>query len=89
MSGSASERVLVVTANARSLPALMYWMDEAMEPNTTCTRPVLDDELLAEPLRQRLPHKAGGDVHSTAGGEADDQAHGLRRIALGWPMRHA
>ena len=30
MSGSASERVAVVTASARSLPALMYSIDERM-----------------------------------------------------------
>ena len=31
MSGSASERVAVVTASARSLPALMYSIDEVSE----------------------------------------------------------
>ena len=45
-------------------------------------RPVLDDELLAEPLRQPLRHKTGGDVGRAAGGETDDNAHGARRVAL-------
>ena len=39
MSGSASERVAVVTASARSLPALMYSIDEGMLSNMTCTCP--------------------------------------------------
>src|SRR5205085_11601888 len=39
MSGSASERVVVVTASARSLPALMYSIDEGIEANITCTCP--------------------------------------------------
>src|SRR5262245_45639465 len=39
MSGSASERDAVVTANGRNLPALMYSMDAGMVPNMTCTWP--------------------------------------------------
>src|SRR5262245_45008083 len=39
MSGSASERVAVVTASARSLPALMYSIDAGMVENMTCTCP--------------------------------------------------
>src|SRR5262245_39871458 len=39
MSGSASERVAVVTASARSLPALRYSITEGMEVNVTCTCP--------------------------------------------------
>src|ERR1700722_12030775 len=39
MSGSAAERVAVVTASARSLPALTYAMDAGMEANMTCTCP--------------------------------------------------
>ena len=39
MSGSASERVAVVTASARSLPALMYSIEEDMGANMTCTCP--------------------------------------------------
>src|SRR5262249_61506601 len=35
MSGSASERIAVVTAKARSLPALMYSIDAAMSVNVT------------------------------------------------------
>ena len=38
-SGSASERVAVVTANARSLPALMCSIDAGMSMNMTCTCP--------------------------------------------------
>ena len=33
------QRVAVVTANARSLPALMYSMEQASMANTTCTCP--------------------------------------------------
>src|SRR5262249_31417555 len=39
MSGNSSERVAVVTASARSLPALMYSITEGMLVNTTCTCP--------------------------------------------------
>src|SRR6476469_7636341 len=39
MSGRASKRDAVVTANGRSLPALMYSMDAGMVPNMTCTWP--------------------------------------------------
>ena len=45
-------------------------------------RPVLDDELLAEPLRQPLTDQARDDVGRAAGGEADDDAHRPRRIGL-------
>ena len=36
-------------------------------------RPVLDDEWLAEPLRQPLTHQARDDVGRAAGGKADDR----------------
>ena len=45
-------------------------------------RPVLDDELLAEPLRQPLADQARDDVVRAAGGKADDDAHRPRRIGL-------
>src|SRR6266436_6116529 len=38
-SGSASDRVVVVTPSARSLPALMYSIDEVIATNITCTCP--------------------------------------------------
>ena len=38
-SGSASERVAVVTASARSLPARMYSIDDGMVSKPTCTCP--------------------------------------------------
>ena len=45
-------------------------------------RPVLDDELLAEPLRQPLTDQARDDVGRAAGGKADNDAHRPRRIGL-------
>ena len=45
-------------------------------------RPVLDDEWLAEPLRQPLADQARDDVGAAAGGKADDDAHRPRRIGL-------
>jgi hypothetical protein len=45
-------------------------------------RPVLDDKLLAEPLRQPLPHQACENIGRASGCEADDQTHGPRRIRL-------
>ena len=47
-----------------------------------CARPVLDDEWLAEPLRQPLTDEASGDVGSATGGKADDDVHRPRRIGL-------
>ena len=46
------------------------------------TRPVLDDEWLAEPLRQPLAHEAREDVGRAAGSKANDDAHRPRRIGL-------
>src|SRR5262249_31533221 len=43
---------------------------------------VLDDELLPEPLAERLREHARGDIARGAGGKADDDAYGPRRIAL-------
>ena len=45
-------------------------------------RPVLDDELLTEPLRQPLPHQARKNIGRAAGGEADDDAHRVGRIGF-------
>ena len=39
------------------------------------TRPVLDDEWLAEPLRQPLTDQTREDVVGAAGGKADDDTH--------------
>ena len=36
---------------------------------------ILDDELLAEPLREPLTHQARLDVGRPAGGKADDDTH--------------
>src|SRR6516165_2991456 len=39
------------------------------------TRSVLDDELLAEPLRQPFSYQACHDVGATSGGKSDNDAH--------------
>ena len=44
--------------------------------------PILDDELLAEPLRKPLPHQASCDVSRAARRVADDQMHRSHRIYL-------
>src|SRR5262245_50703159 len=41
----------------------------------TSTRPVLNDEWLAEALRQPLPHRTRNGVGIAASGKADQQAH--------------
>src|SRR5262249_56537762 len=46
------------------------------------TWPALDDEWLAEALRQPLSHKARDDVGCAAGHKADDDAHRPRGIGL-------
>ena len=43
---------------------------------------VLDNELLAEPLGQPLPDHAGGRIGRAAGGKAENDAHGPRRVGL-------
>jgi hypothetical protein len=43
-------------------------------------RPVVDDELLLEPLRQRLSNHARDNVGRNSGGIGDDDAHRPRRI---------
>src|SRR5262249_33686062 len=52
MSGSTSERVAVVTANARSLPLLMYSIDSGIVPNMICTCPPSRSVRAGEPPRQ-------------------------------------
>jgi hypothetical protein len=46
------------------------------------TRPVVDNKLLAEPLRQPLSDQACPDVEATTGREANDNAHRPRWIGL-------
>ena len=46
------------------------------------TRPVLDDEWLAEPLREPTTYQARGDVVHGTGSKRDDEAYRLRRIGL-------
>ena len=43
---------------------------------------VLDDELLAEPLRQPLSHQAREDVGASSRRKSDDDTHRPRRIGL-------
>src|SRR5262245_33917020 len=47
-----------------------------------CAAPVLDDEWLTEPLRERLTHQAYEDVGSAARRISNDAAHWPRRIGL-------
>src|SRR5262249_48887510 len=49
---------------------------------TAGARPVLDDELLAEPLREPLADQASDDVGAAASGKAGDDAHRPARIGL-------
>jgi hypothetical protein len=46
------------------------------------SRPVLDDEWLAKPFGQPLPHQTREDVGRTAGSEWNDHPHRPRRIGL-------
>src|SRR2546428_14104145 len=43
-------------------------------------RAVLDDELLTEPLGQRLSHNARDDIDRLSGGKTDHHAHRARGI---------
>src|SRR5262249_40513090 len=44
--------------------------------------PILDEDLLAKPLRQPLTQQAADHILRAAGGKTDDQAHRPRRIGL-------
>ena len=46
------------------------------------TRPVVDNKLLAEPLRQPLTHQARRDVGRAARRDWHDQPHRPRRVGL-------
>ena len=56
--------------------------DRLRGDTTPCARPVLDDELLAEVLRQPLPHQAREHVGRAARRKADDDPHRPGRIGL-------
>jgi hypothetical protein len=43
---------------------------------------VLDDERLAKPLRQQLPHQPRNEVSAAAGRKADEDTHRPRWIGL-------
>jgi hypothetical protein len=45
-------------------------------------RPVFDNKLLTEPIRKPLGHQTREKIGPAAGGKADDDAHGPRRIIL-------
>ena len=73
MSGSASERVAVVTASARSLPALMYSIDAGSAGER-------DLHLSAEQIGQRRPTTAIRHVdHVDAGHHLEQLARDMGR----------
>jgi hypothetical protein len=45
-------------------------------------RPVLNDEVLSEPLRQPLAREPREDVRRVTGRESNDEAHRSRRISI-------
>jgi hypothetical protein len=65
-----------------SRPVLAAHAGEPAVGVTARPRPVVDDELLAQPLRQPLAREARDDVGRDTGREADDDAHRPRRIGL-------
>ena len=76
MSGSASERVAVVTASARSLPALMYSIDDGSGGEH-------DLHLPAEQVGQRGPGAAIGHVnHVDAGHHLEQLAGHMSRVPM-------
>src|SRR5262249_27862342 len=94
-SGSMSNRLLPATPSARSAPVRRRRRIEQQRVSVgrridyrlggdvrTCPRPVLDNDLLTEPLRQPLPHNPAYSVSTAAGRPADDQSHWPRWIGL-------
>ncbi len=56
MSGSPSQRVVVVTAKGRNLSALMCPIEDAMLSNMTCTCPL--SRSVAQPASRDTEHEA-------------------------------
>ena len=81
MSGSASERVAVVTASARSLPALMYSIDGGVVGEH-------DLHLSAEQIGQRGRRAAIGHVHHVDAGHHLEQLAGHVREPADAGRRH-
>jgi hypothetical protein len=78
-SGSASERVAVVTASARSFPALMYSIDAGMGSKPTCTCPARRS-ITAGPLPRRFKQRA----EEVGRGPSARRRHAdLARVGLG------
>ena len=51
--------------------------DDVRANDATGSRPVVDDEVLLEPLRQSIGDDAPDDVHSSARRERNDDAYGV------------
>ena len=81
MSGSASERVAVVTASARSLPALICSSDDSMGSNANV-------QLAAHEIGQHRRRAAIGHVHDVDAGHHLEQlaSHVLRAAVAGRPQ---
>jgi len=72
--------------------ATLSWMSvyPSAGARTTCSvarlleapTPVLDHELLPEPVRQPLSHQPRGEIATAAGRKADDKTHRPRRIGF-------
>ena len=56
--------------------------DRLSADTAACACPVLDNECLPKPLRQRLPHEARNAVGCLACRKGNDDAHRPRRIGL-------
>ena len=80
MSGSASERVAVVTASARSLPALMYSIEMDMAEH--------DLHLPADQVGKRRRRAAIGHVHHVDAGHHLEQLAGDMDAAAVAGRRH-
>ena len=70
-SGSASERMAEVTANARSVPALMCSIAGGVVENTACTCPPIRSVSAGATPQTRE------DVARATRGETEDDAHRL------------
>jgi DDE superfamily endonuclease len=99
MSGSTAERVAVVTASARGLPALTYSMDAGMEANMTCTcPPYLPEQVTARAItragcRQWASARpryllAGGPPFPREGGKRYGRAPRGQRLVAAVPHGH-
>jgi len=74
---------VIHAAHEKRVAVRRRFYDRLRRDIATSSRPVLDNEGLAEPLGQPLPDQSRGNIGSAASSKADDDARRPQRVALG------